>query len=308
MLWDGKRYNSLSYYLKHKYGEKVYKLSLDGGMTCPNRDGKIDTRGCIFCSIGGSGDFAEPTSTSITNQIEHAIARAKVSKPFINKYIAYFQSYTNTYAPIDYLKKIFNEAITHPDICGLSVATRPDCLPDEIISLLSDLNHIKPVWVELGLQTIHESTAKFIRRGYSLSTFDNAVSRLSNHSLDIIIHMIIGLPWESEADILETVDYLSRLPIQGIKLQLLHVLKDTDLADYIGRFHILTMDEYISIIIKCLERLPEDVVIHRLTGDGPANLLIEPSWSTNKRLVLGSIDKALKEADTWQGRLFSQNL
>lgn len=305
MFWDEKRYHSLSCYFKEVFGEKVYKISLDGGMTCPNRDGNIGTQGCIFCSNGGSGDFAEPACGSVTTQLDRAIAKYKRMKPKFHKYFAYFQSYTNTYAPIEYLRTIFYEAINHPQIFGLSIATRPDCLPDDVIALLTELNKIKPVWIELGLQTIHENTADFIRRGYPLTVFNDAVRKLNNNSIDIIVHVIIGLPTESEAGIIETIQYLSRLPIQGVKLQLLHVLRGTDLADYIGQFHILTMNEYVSIIVKCLEYLPDDIIIHRLTGDAPLDLLIEPQWSTNKRMVLNNIDNALKAANTWQGRLFN---
>lgn len=302
MFWNNKRYHSLNYYLKSVFGEKIYKVSLDGGMTCPNRDGTLGTRGCIFCSNGGSGEFAEPLCENITLQLNHAIEKVKISKPDISRYIAYFQSFTNTYADIQHLRSLYLEAINHPLVSCLSIATRPDCLSDEILYLLEEINKIKPVWIELGLQTIHEDTAEFIRRGYKLSVFADAVNKLNNINIDTIVHVIIGLPGEDETMMLETIDYLAALPIQGIKLQLLHVLKGTDLAEHIGNFHILTMDEYISIIVKCLEHLPENIVIHRLTGDGPKNLLIEPLWSTKKINVLNAIDKTLKSLDTWQGK------
>jgi len=305
--WGDKRYHSLDYELKLKYGQKIYKLSLNGGMSCPNRDGTTDTRGCIFCSAGGSGDFAACSGLSVTEQIEDAKKRisAKVIHQDQAKYIAYFQAYTNTHAPVAYLRHLFTEAITHPDIVILSIATRPDCLGDEVLALLEELNRIKPVWIELGLQTIHEETAALIRRGYPLSIFEYAIARLNYLNIPIIVHTILGLPKETKQDILMTIKYLGKLPIQGIKLQLLHILKGTNL----GRLYeegfftgILTMEEYIDIVISCLECLPKEMVIHRITGDGPKKLLLAPLWSGNKKLVLNSIHKKMKERDTWQGK------
>jgi len=304
-IWNEKRYYSLDYYLKQKYGEKVYKVSLDGGMTCPNRDGKISTGGCIFCSAGGSRDFAAPRNNSVTKQIDQAIEGISKSKSVGSKFIAYFQSFTNTYAPVSYLEKLYMEAIMHPSIVGLSIATRPDCLDDDVIELISRLNKIKPVWVELGLQTIHEETAKFIRRGYPLSVFDVAVNKLYAHNIDIIVHVILGLPNETKNDMINSVKYVCSLPIQGLKLQLLHVLKHTDLANYLDQFHILTMDEYVNLVIECLEVIPEHIVIHRITGDGPKDLLLAPMWSTRKREVMNRINRELTLRDTWQSRLYS---
>lgn len=234
-------------YAEERFGEKVYKVTLNGGMSCPNRDGKIGTRGCIFCSAGGSGDFAADAALSITDQIESQISILSQKRP-IHKYIAYFQAYTNTYAPVEYLEKIFTEAISHPKIVALSIGTRPDCLSPEIVALLSRLNKQKPVWIELGLQTIHESTARYIRRGYPLCVFDDAVKRLRKENIEVIVHTILGLPGENTADILETMEYLNHMDIQGIKLQLLHVLRGTDLAaDYEkGLFQTYERDEYIS--------------------------------------------------------------
>ena len=306
-IWGEKRYYSLDYYLKQTFGEKVYKVALDGGMTCPNRDGKIDTRGCIFCSGGGSGDFAAPRCASVTEQINNAITGIKKAKSAGNKFIAYFQSYTNTYAPVDYLRKLFTEAISHPLVVGLSIGTRPDCLPEDVLDLLGELNEIKPVWVELGLQTCHEKTAEFIRRGYPLSVFEKAVSDLKTRNLQVIVHTILGLPFESREDILETIDYISSKPVDGIKLQLLHVLKGTDLADYLGQFHTLSMEEYTDLVIACLERLPQDMVVHRITGDGPKNILLAPLWSGNKKASMNQINQELKLRDTWQGRLYNND-
>lgn len=275
-------------------------------MSCPNRDGKLDTRGCIFCSSGGSGDFAADCRLSITDQIEEG-KKLLAGKYKGSRYIAYFQAYTNTYAPIDYLRKIFTEAVNHPDTACLSIATRPDCLSDEVIELLEELNRIKPVWIELGLQTIHETTASYIRRGYPLSVFDDAVKRLSTKNIDIIVHMIIGLPGESHDDMLKTAAYIAALPVKGIKLQLLHVLKYTDIAaDYANNlFSVLTLDEYIDILCDIIEILPPDMVIHRITGDGPKKLLIAPLWSADKHRVLNTINKALEERHVLQGRFFN---
>lgn len=300
--WNEKRYHSLDYHLKETYGEKLYKLSLNGGMSCPNRDGTLDTRGCIFCSSGGSGDFASAPSLSVTEQIE--AAKALVSSKHSGSYIAYFQAYTNTYAPIDRLRALFCEAIHHPDIRILSIATRPDCLSEEVLNLLSELNEIKPVWIELGLQTIHQGTADFIRRGYELSVFEKAVSELRSRKITVIVHTILALPGESKEMLLKTIDYLNSKDIQGIKLQLLHVLKGTDLAELYAEhpFFIPTMEEYFDLLGACICHLRPDIVIHRLTGDGPKPLLIAPMWSTNKRYVLNQMNAYFKNYDIWQGK------
>lgn len=289
------KYYSLNNYLRNTFGDKVYKLSLDGGFTCPNRDGTIDTRGCIFCSEGGSGDFAESSLLSITEQIEQGKKRVE-NKIKSGKYIAYFQAFTNTYAPVEILRQKFFEAIRHKDIVALSIATRPDCLDDNILSLLDELNKIKPVFVELGLQTIHEKSAEYIRRGYPLSVYDEAVKRLKSISINIVVHVILGLPNESKTDMLETVSYVCKSGIDGIKLQLLHILKNTDLADeyYRGNVKTLELDEYIDIIKACVEIIPSDIVIHRLTGDGAKKDLIAPLWSADKKNVLNKLNKALQ--------------
>lgn len=289
------KYYSLNNYLRNTFGDKVYKLSLDGGFTCPNRDGTIDTRGCIFCSEGGSGDFAESSLLSITEQIEQGKKRVE-NKIKSDKFIAYFQAFTNTYAPVEILRKKFFEAIRHKDIVALSIATRPDCLDDNILSLLDELNKIKPVFVELGLQTIHEKSAEYIRRGYPLSVYDEAVKKLKAIGINIVVHVILGLPNESKTDMLETVSYVCKSGIDGIKLQLLHILKNTDLADeyYRGNVKTLELDEYIDIIKACVEIIPSDIVIHRLTGDGAKKDLIAPLWSADKKNVLNKINKALQ--------------
>ena len=303
MKWGQKPYHSLDYMLRERFGEKVYKVTLNGGMSCPNRDGKLGTRGCIFCSAGGSGDFAADSSLSITEQIDRQISILSAKRP-IHKYIAYFQAFTNTYAPVEYLEKIFTEALSHPGIAALSIGTRPDCLGKDVVTLLSRLNRQKPVWVELGLQTIHEKTAAYIRRGYPLSCFEDAVKRLRSEDIEVIVHTILGLPGESTQDILNTMEYLNHQDIQGIKLQLLHVLRGTDLAsDYEkGLFCTYERDEYISLVISCLEHLRPDMVIHRITGDGPKDLLIAPLWASRKREVLNLLHHQMKENHNYQGR------
>lgn len=290
-------YLSFNKYLKDKFGQKVYKISLDGGFTCPNRDGKIDTRGCIFCSKGGSGDFAQNRNLSITEQIESGkkIVEKKIKS---GKYIAYFQAFTNTYAPVEILRAKYSEAINHPDIVALSIATRPDCLGDDVIELLDEMNKIKPVFVELGLQTIHNDSAKYIRRGYSLEVYNEAVKNLKNIGVNIVVHIILGLPNESEEDMLESVKYVCQSQIDGIKLQLLHIIAGTDLAkDYEkGLFKTLEFDEYVELIAKCVAIIPKNIVIHRLTGDGAKKDLIAPLWSADKKRVLNAINKALRES------------
>lgn len=290
-------YLSFNKYLKDKFGQKVYKISIDGGFTCPNRDGKTGTRGCIFCSKGGSGDFAESREMSITEQIESG--KKKVEKKIKSgKYIAYFQAFTNTYAPVEMLRQKYEEAINHPDIVALSIATRPDCLGDDVLRLLDEMNKIKPVFVELGLQTIHQKSAKYIRRGYDLSVYDKAVRDLNEIGVNIVVHVILGLPNESENDMLETVKYVCESGANGIKLQLLHVIDGTDLAkDYEkGLFKTLEFDEYVNLIVKCVKIIPKDIVIHRLTGDGAKKDLIAPLWSADKKRVLNAINKALRES------------
>ncbi|MBE6009326.1 MAG: TIGR01212 family radical SAM protein [Lachnospiraceae bacterium] len=291
-------YYSLNQYLKDTFGTKVYKIAIDGGFTCPNRDGTLDTRGCIFCSGHGSGDFAEDASLSVTEQIERGKLRLSKKMPEgKGKYIAYFQAYTNTYAPICRLKSLFTKAISHPDIVGLSIATRPDCLPDDVISLLQELNTQKPVWVELGLQTIHKRSADYIRRGYILPVYDDAVIRLKEAGLTVITHVILGLPGETKEEMKETVAYVGNSSVDGIKLQLLHVLKGTDLAEeYLaGRFETISFEDYCQLICECLSILPETMVIHRMTGDGNKRDLIAPEWSKNKKRVLNTLLKKIKE-------------
>ena len=289
------KYTSLNQYLKVRFGTKIYKIALDGGFTCPNRDGTLGTRGCIFCSKGGSGDFAESRKLSIYDQIEQG-KRKVAGKIKDGKYIAYFQAFTNTYASVDRLESLYMQAIEHEDIVALSIGTRPDCLSEEVIELLERLNKIKPIFVELGLQTIHEDTAKYIRRGYELSVYDDAVRRLHKAGLNVVTHLIIGLPNETKDDMLKSVEYVCNVT-NGIKLQLLHILKDTDLeAQYNdGKIKTLTLDEYCDIICDCIKIIPKNVVIHRLTGDGAKRDLIAPLWSADKKNVLNTLNKRINE-------------
>ena len=295
------RYNSLNNYLRNKFGKKVYKISIDGGFTCPNRDGKISTGGCIFCSAKGSGDFATSKSLSITQQIEQGKERVR-SKTKDNSFIAYFQAFTNTYAPIDVLESKFTEAINHKDIVALSVATRPDCVDDNVLKLLEKLNKIKPVWVELGLQTIKESSVDYIRRGYENSVYVDTATKLRNIGIEVITHIILGLPNENKLDMLRSVDFACKYS-DGIKLQLLHILKGTDLLkDYEdSKFNALTMEQYIDILCDAVSIIPKNVIIHRLTGDGDKKILIAPLWSGNKKVVLNTINKTFEERNIIQG-------
>ena len=289
------KYTSLNEYLKSRFGCKVYKIAVDGGFTCPNRDGTIDSRGCIFCSAGGSGEFASDRNLSISQQIENG-KRLVEKKIKDGKYIAYFQPFTNTYAPVERLRGLYMQAVEHPDIVAVSVATRPDCLGDDVLDLLDEINEIKPLFVELGLQTIHESTAKYIRRGYALDVYDKAVDDLKSRGINVVTHVILGLPGESTEDMLKTVEYVCR-NTDGIKLQLLHIIKGTDLADEYeqGKISVLDFDEYVNLIKQCVDIIPKNVVIHRLTGDGAKKDLIAPMWSADKKRVLNAINKSLSE-------------
>lgn len=301
-LWNGRRYFSLDSYLKSAFGEKLYKLSLNGGMSCPNRDGKISFGGCIFCSSGGSGDFAYDCSTNTDKQIDAAKELVK-NKFDGTRYIAYFQAYTNTYAPVTYLEKLFRPVIMRDDIAVLSVATRPDCLEDDKIQLLAELAAIKPVWIELGLQTIHKKTAELINRGYDTVCYDNAVKKLKAAGINVITHMIVGLPYENREDMLRTAEHIGMTGSDGIKIQLLHVLENTKLAEMYrrGDFDVLSEDEYIHLVADIISVLPENIVIHRLTGDGNKKELIAPKWSGDKRRVLNLINHELKVRNIIQG-------
>ncbi|MBQ4572872.1 MAG: TIGR01212 family radical SAM protein [Clostridia bacterium] len=295
------RYYSLNEYVNDQFGEKVYKLALDSGCTCPNRDGTLHTRGCIFCH-NGSSHFAE-TGIDINEQIENAKNRVK-NKIKTDKFIAYFQSFTNTYGDTEKLENIFTTAINRDDIVAISIGTRPDCLPQDILNMLENLNKIKPVWVELGLQTSNEKIAEYIRRCYKNDVYEKAVKDLKSRNITVITHIIIGLPNETPKDVLNTVDFSVKCGTDGVKLQLLHILKDTDLyEDYKnGLVKPLSLNEYMDILFKCIERIPKNIVIHRITGDAPKKYLVEPLWSGDKKKVLNTINKEMEKRDIIQGK------
>lgn len=303
-LWGDKRYYSLNYFLRQKFGEKVFKISLDAGFTCPNRDGTAGYGGCIFCSARGSGDFAGTKENLVEQFFEVKEMMHKKWKE--GKYIAYFQAYTNTYAPVEVLREKYEAVLNIDGVVGLAIATRPDCLPEDVLDLLDEINKKTYLWVELGLQTIHEDTAKLINRGYPLETYINAIEELKKRNIDVVTHVILGLPGEDKKRILETVDFVAHTNTQGIKLHLLHLMKGTRLVELYkrGELKFLSMDEYVDLIVDCIERLPEDMVVHRLTGDSPRSLIIEPLWSLKKWEVLNAIDKKFEERDTWQGKYF----
>jgi len=302
-MWNDKRYHTLDYELKRIFGEKTIKLSIDGGFTCPNRDGKIGNKGCIFCSERGSGDFNSERNKSISQQVEEQ-KQIMSGKWKSNTYIAYFQNYTNTYDTVENLRKKFYEALSCENIHGLAIATRPDCIDDEIAGLLAELNSKTFLWVELGLQTINDNTADLIRRGYKLDQFDNCIELLKKTNIRTVVHLIMGLPGESKKQMLDSVTYISKKNVWGVKLHMLHILKNTDLAEYYTRapFKILNQQEYVDIICDSLELLKEDIVIHRLTGDGKKSDLIAPIWTLNKLKVLSDIDKELKTRENYQGK------
>ncbi len=299
---------TLSDDLKRRYGQKVYKIALSSGCTCPNRDGTLGYGGCTFCSEGGSGEFAQTISTpgAVGAEIEKAKRQVLAKLPGDipleqQKFIAYFQSYTNTYGDTQMLRNLYLEVLKRDDIAALSIGTRPDCMDDEKLQLLQELNAVKPVWVELGLQTIHNDTAKRIHRMYSTEVFRDCYQRLKDAELTVVVHVILGLPGESEEDMLETVRYLGELrpTLDGIKIQMLNILKGSLLARTYEQqpFPLLSMEEYCSLVVKCLKLLPKDTVIHRMTGDGPRSLLIAPLWVTDKKRVLNTLRRKIEEAD-----------
>ena len=303
--WNGKRYHSLNYFLRNKFGEKVFKISLDGGFSCPNRDGTISRGGCVFCSEKGSGDFAGNRCISIHKQFEDI--KIMMNKKWKNgKYIAYFQAYTNTYAPVEVLREKYYEALKEEGVVALAIATRPDCLPKEVLDLLEEINKKFYVWVELGLQTVNDDIALKINRGYKLEVFEDAIKRLKKRNIDFVVHSILGLPGEDKTDMLKTIDYIAHSGARGIKFHLLHLMKDTPMVKLYenGELKFLSQEDYIDLICKGIAMLPQDMVVHRLTGDAPRNLLIGPMWSLKKWEILNAIDKALEENDIYQGKDF----
>ncbi|WP_294349481.1 TIGR01212 family radical SAM protein [uncultured Clostridium sp.] len=303
--WNGKRFHNLNYFLRNKFGEKVFKISLDGGFSCPNRDGTISKGGCLFCSERGSGDFAGDRDFSISRQFNDI--KTMMSKKWKNgKYIAYFQAYTNTYAPIDVLKQKYEEALKQEGVVALAIATRPDCLGDEVLDLLEEINKKFYVWVELGLQTCNDETARKINRGYKLEVFEDAIKRLKERNIDFVVHSIFGLPGETKEDMLKTVEYIAHSGAQGVKFHLLHLMKGTPLVKLYerGELEFLEQEDYIDLLCKSVEMLPQEMVIHRLTGDAPRDLLIGPMWSLKKWEILNAIDRTMEENDVYQGKKF----
>lgn len=301
--WNGKRYHSLNYYLRNKFGEKVYKISLDGGFTCPNRDGRVAKGGCTFCSASGSGDYAGSRALSISKQFEDR--KEMMEKKWKDgKYIAYFQAYTNTYAPVDVLRQKYEDALKQKGVVALSIATRPDCIDDEIADLLGEINKKTYLWVELGLQTINDDTARNFNRGYDLKVFDESLKKLKDRNIEVVVHTIFGLPGESKEDMLKTVDYVAHSGAQGIKFHLLHLMEGTRMVKQYesGELKLMTQEDYIDTVCKAVTMIPEEMVVHRLTGDAPRELLIGPMWSLKKWEVLNTIDKALEDNDLWQGK------
>lgn len=304
-LWSDKRYHSLNYFLREKFGSKVFKIALDGGFSCPNRDGTISSGGCLFCSARGSGDFAGDRIFSITKQFEDI--KIMMSKKWKSgKYIAYFQAYTNTYASVAVLKEKYEEAVLQEGVVALAIATRPDCLDDDVLDLIEEYSNRVYTWVELGLQTSSDKSAKIINRGYKLVKFEEALIQLNKRNIDVVVHTIFGLPGESSSDMLKTIDYVSHKDIKGIKLHLLHLMENTPMVEIYKqkKLRFLTQEEYVDIICKTISMLPPDMVIHRLTGDSPRKLLIGPKWSLKKWEVLNAIDNKLKELDLYQGKNF----
>lgn len=303
--WNGKRYHSLNYFLRNKFNEKIYKISLDGGFTCPNRDGKVATGGCTFCSARGSGDYAGSRVLSITEQFDDR-KKMMEKKWKEGKYIAYFQAYTNTYAPVEELRRKYEEALAQENVVALSIATRPDCLEDDVLDFLEEINKKTYLWVELGLQTTNDESARNFNRGYDFETFDKSLKKLQQRGIEVVVHTIFGLPGETKEDMLKTIDYVAHSGAQGIKFHLLHLMKDTKMVEQYesGELELLSKEDYIDLICKGVAMIPEDMVVHRLTGDAPRQSLIGPMWSLKKWEVLNDIDKALVENDIWQGKDF----
>ena len=306
--WGQKRYYSYNTYLRQKHGQKVGKLSLSAGLGCPNRDGTVSVGGCVFCSEDGSGTFAGCPERTIKEQLAEQ-KNVQLGKWNVKKFIAYFQSYTNTYGDVDKLRSLYLNAIEDPDVCGLAIATRPDCLGDDVLDLLEDINEKTHLWVELGLQTIHERTASWINRGYGLDVFDRSVKLLIDRGIEVVVHVIFGLPGETEDDMMETIKHIAALGLSGVKIHLLHIIAGTKLNEiYESKpFKVLEKDEYIDLVVKALELLPPEIVIHRFTGDGAKDTLVAPRWPLHKRSVLNGIDKRLRELDTWQSKSIELN-
>ena len=302
MIWGEKSFNNIDYYLKEKFGEKIFKVSLDGGFTCPNRDGTLSYKGCIFCSESGSGEFTGDRKNTITSQINEQIKF--LGRGENKKYIAYFQNFTGTYGNIEHLRSVYEEANKHPSIVGIAIATRADCLSEEVLELLSEFNEKTHLWIEIGLQTVNDKTAEIINRGYKTEIFTEKMKELNKRNIKVVTHVIIGLPNENKNDVFSTIDYINEQKTWGIKLHLLYILKNTGLFEYYksNPFEIMKKEEYISLVTEIISRLDKKIVIHRLTGDAPWKDLYEPKWSTDKRGILNGINKLLKEKKIYQGK------
>ncbi len=309
MLWGDKTYYSLNYYLRRKFGCKVFKISLDGGFSCPNRDGTISTGGCVFCSERGSGDFSGNRNISISDQFQ-GIKQMMNKKWKDGKYIAYFQAYTNTYAPVEVLRQKYEEAINQEGVVGLAIATRPDCLGDDVLELLEKYNDKIYTWVELGLQSSNDFTAEKINRGYKLETFERSVKNLRKIGIEVVVHLIMGLPYENKDIMMNTVKYVSSQDIQGVKFHLLYLMEHTPLVKLYneGQLKLMSQEHYVDVICSALSNTRPDIVIHRLTGDAPRNLLIGPKWSLKKWEILNDIDKTMKDRNIYQGIYCGSNM
>lgn len=303
LLWGDKRYHTWNYHLRERFGEKVFKVPLDAGFTCPNRDGTVSIGGCTFCSARGSGDFAGDRRDDLVTQFNEVRQRMHNKWPEA-KYIGYFQAYTNTYAPAEQLRQMYELILEQKDVVGLAIATRPDCLPDDVVELLAELNERTYLWVELGLQTVHNHIGELINRGHDYQCYVEAVKKLRQHNIRICAHIIYGLPQETDEMMLETAREVSKLDVQGLKIHLLHLLKKTPMVKQYeqGLLTFLELDQYVNLVVRTLEMMPPELIIHRVTGDGPSNLLIGPMWSLKKWDVLNSIDRQLREENTWQGK------
>lgn len=305
IFWGTKRYHTLNYYYRNLFKEKVFKVALDGGFTCPNRDGTVGFGGCIFCSSRGSGDFAGNRCNNLKQQFQEVSQKMHKKWPKA-KYIGYFQAFSSTYAPAEELKEMYETILAEDQVVGLAIATRPDCLSNEILDVLEDINKKTFLWIELGLQTTHEETQKLINRGHSYQTFLDSVHKLRERNINVVVHIILNLPTENKEDMMKTAKTVAKLPIQGIKIHMLHLLKDTPMVKLYekGLLSFMSRDEYIELLVDILEILPPEIVIHRLTGDGPPNLLIEPLWTLKKWEVLNAIDDVLKRRNSWQGKYY----
>lgn len=304
-LWREKRFHTWNYEMHEQFQDKVFKVMLDAGFTCPNRDGSIAKGGCTFCSARGSGDFAGRRRDDLVTQFNTIRDRQHLKWPNA-KYIGYFQAYTNTYAPVEELREYYEVILQQPGVVGLSIATRPDCLPDDVLDYLEELNERTYLWLEMGLQTVHESTSELINRAHDTECYLEAVEKLRKRNIRVCAHIIYGLPQESHEMMLETGRTVSQMDVQGIKIHLLHLMRKTPMVKQYeaGLLRFLEQDEYVKLIVDTLEFLPPEMIVHRLTGDAPRDLLIGPTWSLNKWEVLNAIDAELKNRDTWQGKFW----